>query len=82
MATQIGIVSTLIGTATSTGADGSTRNLQVGNQVFSDDLISTGPHGAIEIKLENDTVMDMGRNSQAILDVHVFDLTTIAEIQR
>ncbi len=79
MATQIGIVTTLIGTATSTGADGSIRNLQVGNQVFSDDLISTGPHGAIEIQFENGSVMDMGRNSQTILDLHVFDLTAMTE---
>lgn len=82
MATQIGIVTTVIGTATSTTADGSVHNLQASDQVFSDELISTGPHGAIEIEFDNGTVMDLGRNSQAILDVHVFDLTAIAEIQR
>ena len=82
MATQIGIVTTLIGTATSTDVDGSIRNLQVGNQVFSDDLISTGPHGAIEIQFENDAVIDLGRSSQTILDFNVFDQRAISEIRR
>lgn len=72
MATQIGIVTTLINTATSTKADGSIRNLQVGDQVFADNLISTGSLGAIEIEFDNGTVMDLGRNSQTILDSKVF----------
>jgi hypothetical protein len=81
MATQIGIVTTLIGTATSTAADGSIHNLHTGDQVFSDDLISTGPQGAIEISFDNDTVVDLGRNSQTILDFNVFDPTAITKIQ-
>lgn len=73
MATEIGSITTLIGTATATSLDGTIRNLQVGDKVFQNDIITTGAAGAIEIEFEDGSVMDLGRNSQAVLDLDMFD---------
>ena len=80
MATQIGIITTLIGTATATATDGSIRNLQVGDQVFADELISTGAGSAVEITFEDGSVMDLGRNSQAVLDSEAYDPTVVQDV--
>jgi T1SS-143 domain-containing protein len=81
MATQIGIVKAIFGEATATAADGSIRTLQAGDKVFANELITTGPGGAIEIEFADGSVMDLGRNSQAMLDSEVFDpnATAVAE---
>ena len=79
MATQIGIVKALIGTATATAPDGSIRNLQIGDPVYADELVSTGAGGAIELEFADGSVMDLGRNSQAMLDDSVFNPTEVAE---
>ena len=73
MATQIGIVKTLTGEVTATAADGSIRTLQVGDRVYANELISTGQAGALEIEFSDGSIMDLGRNSQAMLDSAVFD---------
>jgi hypothetical protein len=73
MATQIGFVKSIIGEVTAMGADGTIRSLNVGEQVFANELISTGPGSAIEIEFADGSVMDLGRNSQALLDNTVFD---------
>ncbi len=79
MATQIGIVKALIGTVTATSADGSTRNLQVGDSVYADELVSTGSGGAVELEFADGSVMDLGRDSQALLDNTVFNPEALAE---
>mgnify|MGYP003385673035 CR=1 FL=1 len=79
MATQIGIVKALFGTATATAADGTIRNLKIGDQVFADELISTGADGAIELEFADGSVMDLGRDSQALLDNAVFNSEAVAE---
>ncbi|OUR64523.1 hypothetical protein A9Q79_04260 [Methylophaga sp. 42_25_T18] len=81
MATQIGTVSILIGTATATAADGTVRNLQLGDKIYADELISTGPGGAVEIEFADGTVMDLGRNSQLVLDDAVYDPNAVAEAE-
>ena len=81
MATQIGTVSILIGTATATAADGTVRNLQLGDKIYADELISTGPGAAVEIEFADGTVMDLGRNSQLVLDNAVYDPNTVAEVE-
>lgn len=73
MATQIGVITALIGTATATGLDGTVRNLQLGDKVFANDLIATGNAGAIEIEFADGNVMDMGRSSQTLLNTDVYD---------
>ncbi|MDF1588136.1 MAG: retention module-containing protein [Gammaproteobacteria bacterium] len=82
MAAQIGIVKALIGTATATAADGTIRNLQIGDQVFANELITTGAGSAIELEFADGSLMDLGRNSQAILDDTIFNpeaATAVAE---
>ena len=86
MTTEIGIITILTGTATATADDGSQRILQIGDKVFSNDIISTGlAAGAVEIELADGSVMDLGRGSQVILDSEVFapQLTTqdLTEVQ-
>jgi len=75
MAIQIGIIKAIIGSATATSLDGSIRNLQTGDAVFQNDLITTAAASAIEIEFIDGSVMDLGRNSQAMLDLDVFDPT-------
>lgn len=75
MAIQIGIIKAIIGSATATSADGSIRTLQAGDAVFQNDLITTGAASAVEIEFTDGSVMDLGRNSQAMLDLDVFDPT-------
>ncbi len=79
MATQIGIIKALIGTVTATSADGVVRNLHVGDNVYADELVSTGTGGAVEIEFADGSVMDLGRDSQALLDNAVFNPDAIAE---
>jgi hypothetical protein len=79
MAIQIGIVKALIGTVTATSADGSTRDLQVGDSVYADELVSTGSGGAVELEFADGSVMDLGRDSQALLDNSVFNPEALAE---
>ncbi|EEF78797.1 retention module-containing protein [Methylophaga thiooxydans] len=81
MATQIGVVKALIGNVTATATDGSSRTLQVGDNVYANELITTNIAAAIEIELNDGSVMDLGRSSQVMLDNAVFDLsatTTVA----
>jgi hypothetical protein len=79
MATQIGIVKALIGTATATATDGTSRNLQVGDSVYADELVTTGAGGAVELEFADGSVMDLGRDSQALLDNAVFNPEALAE---
>jgi VCBS repeat-containing protein len=73
MAIEIGFVKVLTGTATATAVDGTQRALNIGDRVYADELISTGSASAIEIQFADGTLMDLGRNTQALLDNEVFD---------
>jgi len=73
MATQIGVITAVVGTVTATAEDGSIRTLQAGDRVYANEVISTGPAGAIEIEFADGSVMDLGRDSQAMLDSAVFN---------
>jgi T1SS-143 domain-containing protein len=73
MATQIGVIKAIVGTVTATSTDGSIRTLQAGDRVYANEVISTGPSGAVEIEFADGSVMDLGRDSQALLDTAVFD---------
>lgn len=81
MATQIGVITAVVGTVTATAEDGSIRTLQAGDRVYANEVISTGPAGAIEIEFADGSVMDLGRDSQAMLDSAVFNpnVTEFAE---
>ena len=73
MATEIGFVKVLVGTATATSSDGTQRNLLVGDRIHADEIITTGAVSAIELEFSDGSLMDLGRNSQAILDTGIFD---------
>ena len=79
MATEIGIIKTLIGTAVATAADGSQRTLQAGDRVFQDEIITTGAAGAVEVEFSDGSVMTLGRSSQAILDTDAFDPQAVVQ---
>ncbi|MDQ7073538.1 MAG: retention module-containing protein [Gammaproteobacteria bacterium] len=82
MATEIGIVNVLIGTATATSTDGTQRDLHVGDRVYADEVITTGAVSAIEIEFADGSLMDLGRNSQAFLDDTVFDRRATSHSRR
>jgi hypothetical protein len=70
---EIGIIKTLIGAAVATDKDGSHRSLQAGDGVCHGEVITTGTAGAIEVEFNDDSVMTLGRSTQAIIDNNVFD---------
>ena len=72
MAIQVGVLNAVIGEATATSADGVSRTLRPGDSAFADELISTGPGGAIEICFADGSVMDLGRDSQVMLNNEFF----------
>lgn len=80
MATEIGIIKGLMGTVTATAADGSQRILQVGDKLFANEIVSTGATGAVEIEFADGSIMDLGRNSQAMLDNEVFNPELAAQV--
>lgn len=80
MAIEVGTITTLFGAAVVISADGTQRNLQIGDRLFADDIITTGVTGAIEIKFSDGSVMDLGRNSQAVLDGEVFSPQATAQL--
>jgi len=79
VAIEIGIIKTLIGTAVATATDGSQRTLQAGDRVYQDEVISTGAAGAVEIEFADGAAMTLGRSSQAILDIEVFNPQDVAQ---
>jgi T1SS-143 domain-containing protein len=79
VATEIGIIKTLIGTAVATAADGSQRNLQAGDRVYQDEIITTGPAGAVEVEFTDGSVMTLGRSSQIVLDTETFNPLDVAQ---
>jgi len=85
MATEIGTVNKLIGTAEAISADGSKRPLVDGGKLFAGEVVSTGVGSAISIEFTDGSFMDLGQQSQAVLDSEVFDpqqaIQTEAEIQ-
>ncbi|PLY13126.1 MAG: hypothetical protein C0631_14665, partial [Sedimenticola sp.] len=68
----IGFVRQVIGEVTATGSDGVIRVLQVGDLVFADDFIETGPLGSIEIVFNDGGELALGRNAQGLLDIDTY----------
>lgn len=74
MATEIGIIKTVIGIATAKAVDGSQRPLQTNDIVFQNETILTGEFGAVEIQLPDGSLVDLGRNSETVLDPAVLQV--------
>lgn len=75
MAKDIGLVQATLGSVIAFDTEGAIRNLQVGDHVYANELISTGTDGAIEIEFADGEVMDLGRTSHVFLDRQFFDPT-------
>jgi T1SS-143 domain-containing protein len=80
MATEIGVIKTLVGTAVATAADGSQRTLQAGDRVFQNEVITTDDAGAVEIEFSDGSSMTLGRGSETALDLDAFNPQAVAQI--
>lgn len=68
MATEIGIIKTLIGTVTAKSSTGILRTLKIDEVVFQNETISTGEFSAVEIELSDGSLIDLGRSSETTLN--------------
>ena len=71
-AQQIGIVTVVVGHVVAINADGDERVLAVGDAVYADEVIRTADAGAVTIQFNDGGWLDLGRNSQAVLDADVY----------
>ncbi|MCR6630989.1 MAG: FecR domain-containing protein [Magnetospirillum sp.] len=71
-ADPIGLVKTLTGTA-SVSRSGNVQPLAAGNDVFRDDVVTTGPDGSLGITFRDDTTLSMGPKGRMALDDFAFD---------
>lgn len=72
MALQVGVINIIHGEVSAIRADGTSHTLQIGDSVYFQDCISTGPHAAIEISFADGSLMDLGRDSQVMLSSEFF----------
>ncbi|MDM8569630.1 Ig-like domain-containing protein, partial [Thiotrichales bacterium HSG1] len=73
---QIGIVSTIVEgqePATAKAIDGTVRTLNVGEAIYLHDVVLTSDNTYIKITLDDDTLFELGPNSNASLDKYVYD---------
>ena len=75
-AAPIGSVLTLEGTVTATRADGTVVELAPGSPVFQDDVIATGPDGAVGLVFNDDTTFSLGAGARMVLDELIYDPAT------
>lgn len=64
----LGTITAVVGEAKATAADGTTRVLQVGDQVFMDDAIFTSPQGYIHVQLQGGHSVDCGNDARITLN--------------
>ncbi|HEX5613476.1 MAG TPA: retention module-containing protein, partial [Burkholderiales bacterium] len=72
----IGTVTSVVGEAKATAADGSVRVLQVGDLVHSDEVITTSAGGAINIALENGRSLDCSGDTSLALHESILGVAT------
>lgn len=71
-ADPIGLIKTLDGAATVDRA-GTAIPLAAGNDVFANDVLSTGPDGRLGLTFRDDTTLSMGPKGRMVLDDFAFD---------
>lgn len=76
----MGMIKTLIGTASATGVDGSQRSLQAGDRVYQDEVITTGSAGAVEIEFADGSIMSLGRSSQTLLNEDMLNVDSESHV--
>ena len=69
-----GTVTSLTGVVKAIATDGTERILRVGDGVFADEQVVTGDAGTIAIEFNDGSMMDLGRNTQSILDEETLNL--------
>lgn len=74
----IGTVTAVVGEAKATAADGTVRILQVGDQVRSDEAISTSAAGSINVALESGKTLDCGGDVSLTLHESILGVATAA----
>ncbi|MEJ1469484.1 MAG: retention module-containing protein [Candidatus Sedimenticola sp. (ex Thyasira tokunagai)] len=75
----IGFVEFVKGAVTAS-TDGVFRTLVLGDPVFANDTILTGDAGIVTLLLNDGTRMDLGRNSEAVLDSEVYDIAAVEDV--
>ncbi|MBI2754437.1 MAG: retention module-containing protein [Betaproteobacteria bacterium] len=63
----LGTVTSVVGEAKATAADGTVRILQVGDLVFADEVLTTSAAGSINIALESGKTLDCGGDTDLTL---------------
>ncbi|MDO8826109.1 retention module-containing protein [Methylophaga sp.] len=76
MATSIGFISFITGTASVQNTDGSHRSLQHGVPVYPDDVIQSDAESSLSILFLDGSVLDIGRNTTITLNTDVFNPNT------
>jgi len=74
----LGTVTSVVGEAKATAADGTVRVLQVGDTIRSDETITTSAAGAVNIALENGKTLDCGANTDLSLHEGILGVATAA----
>src|SRR6185295_14522585 len=74
----LGTVTSVVGEAKATAADGTVRILQVGDVVHSDETITTSAAGAVNIALESGKTLDCGANTDLSLHESILGVSTAA----
>ena len=78
----LGTVTSVVGEVKATASDGTTRILQVGDKVFSDEVISTSPTGDVKIALEGGGhTLECGNDSNLALHEGLLGIGTAVATQ-
>lgn len=72
-AEPIGLVMSLKGPVTVTGADGTARKIEFQSKIFLNDTIVTGAKAKIEILFTDDTRFSLGENSEMTMDEYIYN---------
>lgn len=75
----VGIVSAVFGTVKAVTSSGAERTLHQGDSVYANELITTSDLSGVSIDFRNGGRIDLGRNSEAMLDSDVFGPTDVDE---
>ncbi len=73
----VGIVRVVFGTVKAVANDGSERILHLGDRVYANELISTSDLSGVSIEFRNGGRVDLGRDSEAMLDSDVYGPTDV-----
>ncbi len=70
---KVGVVKTLIGNVYAINSEGVQRKLNMGDDIYWFDVLSTTFASGIEVSLLDDSEVTLGRNTQIVLTEAFFD---------